>query len=137
MSAYFYPVPPRCFPVVLGDTTFYVTSWKLSGSRNYAEQSGVSGSGFVTNFGRRARRLELEGRFYFRGQPAKFLLPLDTAIQESQRFVLDVHGIRYVAASLVSYTAEESAEEGVLPCRMTFVIQGNMTETPAETEETS
>lgn len=137
MSAHFYPVPPRAFPIAIGDTTFYVTAWKLTGSRNYAEQSGVSGSGFVTNFGRRARRLEMEGRFYFRGQLAKMLLSLDTAIQENQRFVLDIHGIRYVAVSLVSYTAEESAEEGVLPCRMTWVVQGNMTETPAETEETS
>lgn len=137
MSALFYPIPPRCFPITLGDTTFYITSWKLTGSRNYAEQSGVAGSGFVTNFGKRARRLEMEGRFYFRGKLANVLLPLDTAIQENQRFVLDIHGIRYVGASLVSYTAEESSEEGILPCRMTWVIQGNMTETPAETEETS
>lgn len=137
MSALFYPIPPRCFPITLGDTTFYITSWKLTGSRNYAEQSGVAGSGFVTNFGKRARRLEMEGRFYFRGKLANVLLPLDMAIQENQRFVLDIHGIRYVGASLVSYTAEESAEEGILPCRMTWVIQGNMTETPVETEETS
>lgn len=137
MSAFFFPVTPRAFPIALGETTFYVTSWKLTGSRNYAEQSSVSGSGYVTNFGKRVRRLEMEGRFHFRGQLADILLPLDTAVQENQRFSLDIHGIRYIAISLVSYTVEESAEEGVLPCRMTWVVLGNITETPAETEETS
>ena len=41
MSGTFQVVSPREFPVRLGDLTFYAAGWKLSGTRQYAQQGGV------------------------------------------------------------------------------------------------
>ena len=57
MSGTFQVVSPREFPVRLGDLTFYAAGWKLSGIRQYAQQGGVQGAGYVTNTSCRARQL--------------------------------------------------------------------------------
>ena len=134
MSAYFWKVPTRRFPVALGDLTFYACEWKLSGVRQHMEQGGVNGSHFITNASSRAKRLILEGRFCFLDEPSEVLIPLDTALAENTRFSFSLRGVRYVAASLVGYTISEAAEEGVLPCRLTLVVSNVLTPAPTETE---
>ena len=47
-------VEMRSFPVQLGELVFYAGSWKLTGVRQYAEQGGVLGTGYVTNSSARA-----------------------------------------------------------------------------------
>ena len=55
MNGTFQVVSPREFPVRLGNLTFYADGWKLSGTRQYAQQGGVQGAAYVTNTSCRAR----------------------------------------------------------------------------------
>lgn len=134
MSAVLYPVAPRCFRVVLGDLYFYATSWKLEAVRQYAEQASVSGTTYVTNTNLRAKRLVLEGKFHFQENPAEVVLQLDTAIRANERFVFSLRGMQFVASSIVEYAIQESAQDGVLPCKLVLICTNALT---AETEETT
>ncbi|MFR1994432.1 hypothetical protein [Ruminococcus sp.] len=62
-------VEMRSFPVQLGELVFYAGNWKLTGVRQYAEQGGVLGTGYVTNSSARARRLVLDGWIRFTENP--------------------------------------------------------------------
>lgn len=62
MSGTFQVVSPREFPVRLGNLTFYAAGWKLSGTRQYAQQGGVQGAGYVTNTSCRVRQLVPKNR---------------------------------------------------------------------------
>ena len=67
-------VEMRSFPVQLGELVFYAGSWKLTGVRQYAEQGGVLGTGYVTNSSARARRLVLDGWIRFTENPGDVIL---------------------------------------------------------------
>ncbi len=131
MSAFF-PVPRQCFPVTLGDLTIYATAWRLWRERQYRESGSVNGGGFVTNFSKRTRRLELKGKLYFRDTPADTILPLDAAIEDATRYQITLRGMNCFAVTLIGYTVEECAESGVLSCTLEFVIQGTLTEAEEE-----
>lgn len=137
MSGMFRTVPPRAFPITLGDLTFYATAWKLTGTRLYVEQGSVTGSYFVTNSSRRAKRLVLDGKFFFLEAPSEILLPLDTAVINRQLFAFEMRNIRFSDTRIEEYTISEEAAEGVLPCRITLIVPGTLVYVPEKTEETS
>lgn len=134
MSSALTLVPPRCFPVKLGTLTFYARSWKLTAVRGLTEQASISGSTYVTNTNLRAKRLELEGHFCFTDTPSEVLVPLDTAIRTQTRFSFALHGVQYVATTLLQFSLEEAAEEGILPCRLALITTNALA---AETEESA
>ena len=127
-------VSPREFPVRLGDLTFYAAGWKLSGTRQYAQQGGVQGAGYVTNTSCRARQLVLDGKFCFADSPAEVVLALDTAIRERTLFAFDLRDLRFFGTSLAAYTISETAAQGVLPCQLTLIAPNALSRVTAETE---
>ncbi|WP_462368108.1 hypothetical protein [Ruminococcus callidus] len=134
MNETFQVVSPREFPVRLGDLTFYAAGWKLSGTRQYAQQGGVQGAGYVTNTSCRARQLVLDGKFCFADSPAEVVLALDTAIRERTLFAFDLRDLRFFGTSLAAYTISETAAQGVLPCQLTLIAPNALSRVTAETE---
>lgn len=129
-----YLVEMRSFPVQLGELVFYAGSWKLTGVRQYAEQGGVLGTGYVTNSSARARRLVLDGWIRFTENPGDVILQLDSAIAANRRFVFDLRGVRFVAVNLVEYAVQEAAKDGLLHCTLTLITPNTLTAPPEETE---
>ena len=84
MSQSITPIDRIGFDVLLGDMTFHVSHWKIQTVRHYAEQNALSGTVFVTNSGRRAHRLTLEGSLPFHNDPGEVILALDAAMNENQ-----------------------------------------------------
>ncbi len=125
MSAVF-PVSARSFLVTLDTLTFYATSWKLSGERQYTEQTGATGDCYLSNSSNRAKRLVLEGCFSFVESPADVVIPLEEALAEQTRFGFTLREIRYTGLRLYAYQIEECSDVGVLPCQLTFLTTGTL-----------
>lgn len=134
MNGTFQVVSPREFPVRLGNLTFYAAGWKLSGTRQYAQQGGVQGAAYVTNTSCRARQLVLDGKFCFADSPAEVVLALDSAIRERTLFAFDLRDLRFFGTSLAAYTISETAAQGVLPCQLTLIAPNALSRVTAETE---
>ena len=116
MSGTFQVVSPREFPIRLGNLTFYAAGWKLSGTRQYAQQGGV------------------QGAFCFADSPAEVVLALDSAIRERTLFAFDLRDLRFFGTSLAAYTISETAAQGVLPCQLTLIAPNALSRVTAETE---
>lgn len=120
-------LPSRAFPVTLGDITVYATSWSVTGSRKTTEQTGATGCCMVTNQGVRARTLILQGYLPFTETPSAFVAALDDAVETGTRFGFTLRNVAYAGAILTSYTVEETATAGALPCTLTFLVPNALT----------
>lgn len=113
-----YPIQQEVIPISLGGQMFYVTSWRLRGTRVFSQQNDITGSPYVTNSGTRARELELNGSFGFTGQPSGLIASLDNALANKTYFQFVLAGIRYNNAFLTEYEIKQQMEDSVLPCKL-------------------
>lgn len=126
MSKQIHVISARTFAVTLGDLTFYASGWKLTAERNFAEQGGATGGSFITNSCRRAKRLTLDGYLPFHTSPAEVVLALESAVAQQSRFVFSLRGMRFLTAMITSYTVQETAVSGVLPCQLTLITTSSI-----------
>ena len=128
MSGTFQVVSPREFPVRLGDLTFYAAGWKLSGIRQYAQQGGVQGAGYVTNTSCRARQLVLDGKFCFADSPAEVVLALDSGSAVFRHQLGSVYDFGNGGTGRAALSADADRSQRPEPCdggngRRQYMIQ--------------
>lgn len=112
----------RCFPVAIGEQTFYVEKYQLSGVRQFTEQTTVGGKSVFTNSAIRARRLYLDGRFLRTDPPSVLLLQLEAYLKENRTFLAELDGVRYVMCQLTRYTVQEDGVSPTLACRLECIV---------------
>ncbi len=71
MNGTFQVVSPREFPVRLGDLTFYAAGWKLSGTRQYAQQGGVQESRLCDQYQLPCQTVDAGRQILLRRQPRR------------------------------------------------------------------
>lgn len=118
----------RSFPVSLGDLTFYASGWKVHGQRNYAQLSSCTGACYLNNNSVQANEITLSGSFPFTESPGSLVAALDAAIRNQTSFSLTIHGFSVSVAYLKDYTISESVQNGTLPCELTFLTTGSISE---------
>ncbi|MBQ8688656.1 MAG: hypothetical protein IJ512_08990 [Ruminococcus sp.] len=121
-SSLFCP-PARSFPVTLGDMTFYVQSYQLTGQRIFTEQAAADGETVITNCSQRARRLVLEGMWVTDTEPGSLILLLDSYLRENTSFSLDLRTMHFADCRIMKYTASEQGCEPALTCRLELLAQ--------------
>ena len=107
----FFAPPKRSFPVTLGDVTFFVQSWQVTGQRIFSEQSAADGACVITNTSQRCRKIILEGIWVTSSQPDSLILLLDSFINSCSAFEFTLRHMHFEECRLMKYTAEENGDE--------------------------
>ncbi len=107
----FFAPPKRSFPVTLGDVTFFVQSWQVTGQRIFSEQSAADGACVITNTSQRCRKIILEGIWVTSSDPDSLILLLDSFIDSCSVFEFTLRHMHFEECRLMKYTAEEKGDE--------------------------
>lgn len=114
--------PARSFPVTLGELTFYVQSYQLTGQRIFTEQASADGETVVTNCSQRAARLILEAVQGTDTEPDALILRLDSFLRENTAFALTLRQMHFADCRIVKYAVSEKGSEPVLSCRLELLV---------------
>ena len=107
----FFAPPKRSFPVTLGEVTFFVQSWQVTGQRIFSEQAAADGACVITNTSQRCRKIILEGIWVTSSEPDSLILLLDSFIDQCTAFEFTLRQMHFEECRLMKYTAAEKGEE--------------------------
>ncbi|MBQ8725113.1 MAG: hypothetical protein IJY74_05515 [Oscillospiraceae bacterium] len=114
----FFAPPKRSFPVTLGEVTFFVQSWHVTGQRIFSEQAAADGACVITNTSQRCRKVVLEGIWVTDTEPDSLILLLDSFIDQCTAFEFTLRQMYFEECRLMKYTAEEKGEEPYIKLRL-------------------
>lgn len=114
----FFAADTRSFPVTLGEVTFCVQSWQMTGQRIISEQPAADGACVITNSSQRGRRLVLEGIWVTDSEPDSLILLLDSYITSGSGFDFTLRQLSFSDCRLMKYTAEEKGDEPYIKLRL-------------------
>lgn len=102
--------PRESVPVTIGDFTLYCEKFKASGIKAFSEQNTVSGNEIITNSGKKAVRIILNGRIICNNS-IDFLVSVNNLMYSTEKFSIEYKNTVFGQCQVQSFVVDDRNED--------------------------
>ncbi len=98
--------PQESVPVNIGNFVMYCEKFKVTGTKSFSEQNTVSGNEIVTNSGKKAVRIVLNGRISG-DNPLEFIVNMNNLMYNSDNISIEYKNVIFNQCQIQSFVADD------------------------------